>query len=354
MQSDERTSETPHETAAAPPPVGASRQKHTRAPEGLLPKILRLTATMSVVFGVLAFGVYQRVQGQLGEQLLGAGSEMMMLADAERQDTPRQLFVNGQRIFFSSGMAPMPPREVLARFEARCEQVDAQLMAQFSEVVAEHPDAPEARRLESFRPLLREERDGVGFVACLDLGAGRLEVDDYVQRFRRFRQTRDLHDIGDLRYVYVEPASNDRTHFVAIWSEGTLRFDHLMPETGDAPGVDPEGVPRPPGARRVVSAREDGIDEVATIYQGSELEEGQLESFYRRELPAHGWRVLDPTDGDPRVWSAPAVRPALVAQRGEEWVWLAVSTDREGRGTATVVTSGSPFAAHGAAAATGG
>lgn len=343
MQGDERTAgqETTSEGATAQP-VGASRRKHTSAPEGLLPKVLRLTATMAVVALVLAFGVYQRVQGQLGEQLLGAGAEMMMLADAERQDTPRQLFVNGQRIFFSSGMAPMPPREVLARFEARCEQVDAQLMAQFSEVVAEHPDAPEARRLESFRPLLREERDGVGFVACLDLGSERADVDVFVQRFRRFRETRDLHDLGDLRYVYVEPASGDRTHFVAIWSEGTLRFDQLLPETGDAPGADPEGVPRPPGARRVVSAREDGIDQVATIYQGSELEEGQLESFYRRELPAYGWRILDASDGDPRVRSTGDVRPALVAQRGDEMVWFALSTDAEGRGTAAVITSGAP------------
>ncbi|UJR87101.1 hypothetical protein [Sandaracinus amylolyticus] len=326
-------------SATTPPPVGASRKKIAERPEGLLPKIARVTATMLIVAAVLAFGAYQRVQGQLGEHLLGAGAEMMMLADATRQDTPRQLMVNGQRIFFSSGMAPMPPREVLARFEQRCEQVDAHLMAQFSEVVAEHPDAPEARRLETFRPLLREERDGVGFVACLDLGHERADVDVFVQRFRRFRQTRDLHDLGDLRYVYVEPASNDRTHFVAIWSEGSLRFDQLMPETGDAPGVDPTDIPRPPGARRVVSAREEGIDEVATIYQGSELEEGQLESFYRRELPAYGWRVLDPGD-DPRIRPSHDVRPALVAQRGDQMVWFALSTDAQGRGTAAVVTSG--------------
>lgn len=339
---DTAAAETATET---PLPVGAGRKTIRQKPEGRLPKILRVAALAAVLGGAFAAFSIHRVHGQIGESLLGAGPEMMMLADAQRQDAPRELVLNGQRVRFSSGMAPYSPRELLDRFEARCESVDADLMAQFSEIVAQHPESESARSLDGLSPVLREEQNGHGYVACLDLGAERQSLDAILQRAHRFTETRDLHDFGDLRYVYAEPASagpagEERTHFVAFWTEGSLRFDELFPETGDAPGRDPADIPRPPAARRVLIASEHGIDDVATIYAGSELDEGQLESFYRRELPATGWTILDASD-DPRVRDdIREVRPALIAQRGDQLAYFALSTDLDGTGRAAVVTTG--------------
>lgn len=362
---DHTKNETPEsEPASAAPvaaaPVGSTRRTIREKPEGLLPKILRVTALMLVLGAGFAFFGYQRVQGQLSEALLQAGPQMMMLADAEHQDAPRELVLNGQHVRFSSGIAPYSPTEVLNRFEQRCEDVDADLMAQFSEIIAEQPDSEGAHRLELLSPVMRQQTSNHGYVACFDLGHERAALNTIVERYQAFARSRDLHDFGDLRYVYAEPAGEGSTHFVAIWTEGSLRFDELFPETGDARGVDPANIPRPPGARRVLTAAEHGVADVATIYEGSELDEGQLESFYRRELPGEGWRILDGEAYRSSVAGGAAtpaamrdIRPALVAQRGDRTVFFSLTTDFEGRGRAAVLTSGDPLEGPSAAAASG-
>lgn len=330
---------TPEETRA-PEPVGASRRKNPTKPEGLAPKMLRVTALAAVIaLGVGAFS-YQHARGQLAESLLGAGAQMMLISDAERQDAPRQMVLNGQRIQFSTGIAPYSVDDVLDRFEARCEQIDAELMEQLSETLAMHPDPEREARAASSSPVLRDENGGSGYVACLDLGSERVDTHALLQRFQRFERTRDLHAIGDLRYVYAQPIGDgERSHFVALWTDGSLRLGEIFPEDGgDARGEDPPGVPRPPGARRVLSAYESGDPQRATFYQTSELDEGGLASFYRRELSASGWTLLEPSD--PRAHALADVRPALVAQREDRMVWFAFTTETSGRVGAAVIETG--------------
>lgn len=321
-------------------PVGANRRTIREKPDGRLRKVARLAAfTLCVGALVGAFSLH-RVRGQLGESLLQAGPEMMMLADADRQDSPRDIVINGETVRLSSGMASYSPSELLDRFEARCETIDAGLMAQFSEAVERAPATERAQRLAGMSPVLREDVRGHGYVACLDLGRESLTLDRLLARFQRFQESHDLHDLGELRYVYAEPASGGRTHFVALWTEGNLRYDRLFPETGDAPGTDVTSIPRPPASRRVLLAYERGIDDVARIYEGSELDESQIESFYRRELPQNGWTILDATD-DPRAHVAQRdVRPALVAQRGDQLAFFGLSTDFDGRGRAAILLTG--------------
>lgn len=327
--------------APQPPPVGTERKKMALRPEGRLPKVLRVGAFTIVVGSLIAFGQYQRVRGQVSESLLGAGAQMMMLEDADRQDEPRALHVNGQVIRFSSGMVSQPMEAVLDRFELQCNRLDGGLMETLGDAFAERSDHRAAERVSELEPILREQSETSGFVACIDMGSSNADLQRMLERFRRFERSRDLADLGELRYVYAEPAG-ERTHFVALWTEGSLRFDQLFPETGDAPGEDPADIPRPPGARRVLTAFEEGDPQRATFYLASDLDESGLESFYRRELPASGWTVLDASD-DPRAQARARARdgrPALVAQHGDRTVFFALSTDDEGRGQAAVLESG--------------
>jgi hypothetical protein len=324
-----------------PAPVGATRKTIKEAPEGRFPKIVRLTTFLVVVGAVLGFVSYQRARGQLGEAMMSAGSQMMMLAEAEHQDAPRQVVINGQRIHFTSGMAPFAPTEVLDRFEARCEGANAGLMAEFSRIIAEHPDDEGAHRMEEIgAPVLREQHGNTGYVACFDFGDETVGIRGLMERYARFEETRDLHDFGDLRYVYVEPAREDRAHFVAIWTEGTLQLGELFPESGDARGADVAGIPRPPGSRRVITAHETGEDQVATIYQGSDLDQGELESFYLRELPANGWQVLDTHEHEAARRLANEIGPGVAALRGDQMVFLALTTDTDGHGRAAILMTG--------------
>jgi hypothetical protein len=315
----------------APKPVGFSRKKVTQKPEGTAPKVLRLATFLVIVSAIGIATSYQRARGQLREVLLSTGAQMMLLADAERQDDPRQIVLNGQRIQFSTGVVPYPVSELLDRFESACEQIDAGLMERMAETLAMRPEWTREHQIP-VRPLMRDEQSDAGYVACLDLGRDRVETGVLIERFREFERTRDLHSIGDLRYVYATPMADGRAHFVALWTDGSLRFDQVFPETGDVLGEDPADVPRPPGARRILSAYETGDSQRATFYETAELDEGGLDLFYRRELPTHGWRLLD----GPRTTSANA-RPALVAERNGRMLWFAFVTDMTGRTAAAVI-----------------
>ncbi len=318
-----------------PKPVGSSRKKVTKKPEGRFPKVLRLMTFLIVIGAIGALTSYQRARGQLREIMLSAGAQMMLLTDAERQDDPRQMILNGQRIHFSTGVAPYPVSELLNRFESMCERIDAELMERMAETLAEQPDLAQERRTP-LRPLVRDEQDDSGYVACLDLGRDRVELGTLIERFRQFEQNRDLHTIGDLRYVYATPmADRSHTHFVAIWTEGPLRFGEMFPETGDVLGEDPTGIPRPPGARRVLSAYETGDSQRATFYETSELDESGLDLFYRRELPTHGWRLLE----GPRTTPSD-VRPALVAEREGRMLWFAFVTHMDGSTATAIIETG--------------
>jgi hypothetical protein len=321
-------------------PVGAMRRVIAKKPEGLAPKIARVVTLMVVLAVGFGLVTYQRARGQLGESLLGTGSQMMLLADAERQDAPRELVVNGQRIRFSTGIVPYSSGALLDRFEERCNAIDAGLMERVSQAVAEDPDrAP--HDIGSHSPVLRQMNGAAGFVACLDLGPEDSDLQELAQRAQRFTQTRDLHDLGDLRYIYAQPLDGDpdadRAHFVAIWTEGSLRFDQIFRETGDAIGVDPVDVPRLPGSRRLLSAFERGDSQRATIYRTDELDEGAAERFYRRELAASGWTVLG--EHDPRA-HLDGARPSLVVQQGPRVVFLSFSTDSDGRVSSAVIETG--------------
>lgn len=319
-------------------PVGAGRRKITEKPEGLAPKIARVSALALVLAGGGVALTYDHARGQLGETLLGAGAQMMMIADADRQDAPRRMVVNGQSIHFSTGIAPVPVGQLLDRFEAVCERIDAGLMERMHEALAMHPDPDHEARAAAASPVLRDENGGAGYVACLDLGSTAVEPSELLERFRRFERTRDLHSIGDLRYVYASPMEDgERSHFVALWTEGSFRFDEVFPDGTDARGEDPADVPRPPGARRTLSAYEEGDPQRATFYMTEALDEGGLTAFYRRELSGSGWTLLAPPDSS--TWSG-AVRPALVAQRGDRLLWLAFTTDFQGRVNAALIETG--------------
>ena len=55
-----------------------------------------------------------------------------------------------------------------------------------------------------------------------------------------------------------------------ILDGGRLSLDRLVPpEGGDAPGRDPESVPRYPGTTRILSAQEDGMPQRLAVWSGA-------------------------------------------------------------------------------------
>lgn len=299
-------------------------------------RILERTGLVALVavFGAVLVGgsAYHGARAQVSENLWDLGSQMMRYAESRNQDAPRDLVLNGQVIRFSSGTADRSVDEVLDFFERRCADVDGGLTEQLDELRQQHEGRfPEDR---SSSPTLREDNGREGYVACMDYGQS-LSVIELAQRLQRFGETGDVSHVGEMRFVFVrsrETPEGPRTHFVAMWTTGSFDLGRMFPETGDAPGVDPEGFARPPRTRRVLSSFERGEPYTMTVYHTRD-DQSALELHYRRELSQNGWTLLEPAR------QAPADAPrTLVAEQGDRMVTIVFGTDIEtGLSSAAVI-----------------
>jgi hypothetical protein len=298
-----------------------------------LVKTLRVLAFASVVL-LLSGGLYaHRASSQLGEQLMDVGDLLMQYDRADHQDGTRTVLLNGQQMYFSSGVTHDDLHTVLEHFTSVCDAHDAGTVEQFTALprrFGHHSGA-------FLDPVYRMESPEGGVVACLDLGQDELTLRQVSERVDRFNHSHDVHDVGDIRYVLARPMDGGGTHFVTFWTDGSFDLDEVVPRDGhDAGGTDLDGVPRPPGAYRTMSASEAGNPDCAVQYLGSSMTEWELEHFYEQRLVAEGWTLVPvPEERQPTD-----LRFVEGMRNGEsEIVFVALDTDEQGLGSATIALS---------------
>ncbi|MEO7038057.1 MAG: hypothetical protein ABI548_29080 [Polyangiaceae bacterium] len=138
------------------------------------------------------------------------------------------------------------------------------------------------------RGAFREESATGGFVACLDTG-GALGPAELARRIHAFARTGELGDLGELRYVLAR-REGDSTTALVLWTEGEFPLLRMFPDHGDAPGIDPLGIPRPGHAERLLSAAERDAPYSLTLYRVSSEPAAAL-GDYLEELKRAGWSV---------------------------------------------------------------
>jgi hypothetical protein len=315
--------------------LGRLRARIARAADLVWRSTRLITFVLVVLAGAVVFFGY-RARAQVGEVLLSLGAQMMQYDEARRQDEPRALFLNGERLSFASGTTDHEVSRVLDYYEARCAERAGHFAEQFRAVAASRGITDPEGDGDFFDGVLRAEEDDRGVVACLDMGAEAVAPEGIAARWERFQRTNDLSDFGALRYVYARRADG-RTHFVTFWTDGSFKLLDMFPTTGDAPGRDPEDVPRPPDGRRLFAAYEDGHPQSMTVYEGSARDAAGLRAYYRDAMDDAGWHLLElPTDRDPH---AAENAHTLVFERAERMVTLVFSDDDVGGGTTTVLVS---------------
>lgn len=291
-------------------------------------------------------GVYRRAEAQLSESLNDLGVQMMHYDGATDQRAPHDLVINGQTLLMSSGSTNHSAAQVLDHFEARCADMDGGIAEQLAQLRADHPEAPPPERPSMLRtPTIRNDNHTShghsGYVACIDLGAESVSVAELSARLRRYGTSHDIGDIGEIRYVFVEESEPEagrdtpRSHFVALWSDGSFDLDRMFPTEGDVPGRDPAGMTRPPASRRVLQGFERGQPHTMTVYETTE-DEADLERFFVQQLPADGWSLTAaPRDTrDPTGGAAPTT---FVAERGDRMAIVVLNTSlRTGRASAAI------------------
>lgn len=297
-------------------------------------KAVRVTTFVAATASVAVIGAYSHARSQLGEQLLSVGSNMMRYEGANTQDEPREMRINGQSLMMRSGTTDDSVDAVLDRFEAQCSTGQQELRERVDFMTQQ---AGITRSLF----VLREMGGPEGVVACLDFGQEELSVADLAERAARFRASNDLHDLGDLRFVFAEPMNDGSgAHFLTFWTNGSLDFDEVTGRggNGDVPGADIDGIPRPPRSRRVLDASETGHPDRVLMYFGSSMTGWELESFYRRELTHSGYHVIDPGERGTREISTRIRGTVLGGERDGHLTFVVLDTDERGLGRATIIT----------------
>lgn len=274
-----------------------------------------LAALLGASLAVLALGVHH-ARAYVDELARSAGADMLRYARANQQDARRTLVVNGLRIHVGSGGTADAPRAVLDAFHERCRTRGVAFDAPLRDPAhaAFVPDA--VARTLPLDGVLRLDDAEHGYVACLDAGGRRLTPDDLLDRTRRFLADGDLAHLGELRFAAVE-RRGPRTHYLALWSEGSFPLGRAFPPQGDAPGKDPTGIPRVAGARRVLSAWQSDQVPSITLYRADATSVPALASRYRHALERAGFQLRADAPDD----------RGLVAVRDDAWFLVAFAAD---------------------------
>jgi hypothetical protein len=241
----------------------------------LAPRIARLAGFLVAVAAGLALvaPLARRPAGAGDLAGLGAGVlELVAPAGRAPRPGPRVLELNGQRLHLETGTSADGVAGALDAAAAAC-----------------HPVAP-GERGAAPAPL-RGGDDRGGFVACatwLSAAEAEAAVADRGDEAPGAR-------VAGYRYVYAAASGAGTTTLVRLYTASPIDLPALFPRRGDAPGRDAPGLPRPPGARRLLSAREPGQPQELTLYEVARGQRAALDRFYRAALPAGGWRALGGT-----------------------------------------------------------
>jgi hypothetical protein len=276
--------------------------------------LLRAAVVVAVLVSGLGALSLREARAAFGERLLGFGGDLARLSGFRMASTPRRVSVNGVQLELVSASTPLSVKETLDRLEVICRKRGGVVGADQAAQLLLNPVAPPARGW--LEPRMRKETESKGMLACLDT-SGPLTLSDLTARLSSFVRTGDLSDVGGLRYAVAERQGSS-TAVLFFWSEGAMPLKAMFPKSGDAPGADPAGVPRPRGARRLLSGIEHGAPFSFTAYTTDATSPESLVGWYQASLYEAGFAVTADSAG------------VLVARRGERTLFIDAIQTRRG------------------------
>ncbi|HEY2514075.1 MAG TPA: hypothetical protein VGI39_24580 [Polyangiaceae bacterium] len=259
--------------------------------------VTRVTAYCAFAFAVCAALAARASYADFREASLQFGRELAPLA--EELGNTKTVLINGAQMQVSNARTDETPKVVLDHFEQVCRE-HPQFMAR---ALADLPEAGKKefeKRLPDDRlrlAILRSGDDANGALICFtdDRPASSLTLKE---RFDSFARSGDLAEFGHLRYVFAKKNSDGKTHVTTISTEGSLKLGEMFPAKGDAAGNDSFAIPRPPNARRILSAGAAQVPYAVRIYDSTERREN-VRRFYEEEMTARGWKpVATPATDD--------------------------------------------------------
>jgi hypothetical protein len=234
---------------------------------GVLARILALVAIAAAMTALYTCSQIRHAKAEIDTALRDVGTGLYAVETRRGFDLPpRTITINGADVTLRSTTVAGPLAGALDAAQARCNGADALI-----------------------DPSLREDDGEVGYVACFDRAAGLGPIDFY-RAARRFLDDGDLSGLGAFHYTYAR-ATATGTHLIEARFDG-LHLAAMFPASGDAPGDDIDGLPRPQHARRLLSAASPaGDDYHIVVYRIPDAALEATATAYRAAMSAAGWDV---------------------------------------------------------------
>ncbi|HEY2748862.1 MAG TPA: hypothetical protein VGL86_29780 [Polyangia bacterium] len=248
----------------------------------------RLTIFVVTCAAVLGYIDYRVAKASVMERLLGIGQRMApFMDDARLVEAPREVHMNGLRMWVAAGKSDRSPSEVrrwyAERYAGRGTLNDA--LAEGLKAAKILPPSVDGLSQASFGD------DNMGGMAALDLGSGTTpSMLKTLQASIGKLAAGKIGEVGHLRYLYYERTGSGGTRYLTIWTDDRFDLTKFLPSGGgdDAPGSDIDEVPRFPGTVRVLSADERGRAAQMAVYNGTGSPE-TASMFYQARMRTLGW-----------------------------------------------------------------
>jgi hypothetical protein len=248
---------------------------------------LRLAIYFACVFALLSLVAVRALRAEVGEASRALGRQLIDLPDVSGAAEIIQL--NGARMQHARVSTTASVATVLDRFEEHCNGNPGPLAEVLDEVAANHPALFEKKGPKGSirRAVLRHETESDGVLMCFvdERATGLAGMNEILQALA---ETGDLAVLGQFRYVFAERRKDGRTKVVSMRNEGSLSVSRMFPATGDADGNDSRVLPRPPDARRTLSASAEGMPYALRTYDSGKSR-AELQAFYGAWMKASGW-----------------------------------------------------------------
>ncbi len=245
-----------------------------------------------VAAGLFAYS-YRSAKADIGKSSIQVGRDLAQVADLLQETA--QIRLNGQPVFVASAVTQEPVGRVLDRFDEHCAASPGALGDAWKSLskAGKTLDPKTDPRASAFitAGIVRHETKREGVVLCLVKGTETRPT--FTEAARAFTKTHDLGALGKLRYAYAQVTPQGNTLVLTVWTEDRFDLSAVFPAEGEAPGRDPEGIPRPPDSKRLMSIDVAGTPFGTFVYRSTE-EPAKLVSFYDGELGKQGWTILDP------------------------------------------------------------
>jgi hypothetical protein len=261
----------------------------------LLPsrRALRVSAYLTCVSVLLSLLCARLLHAQAREGMLAFGEQLSGLG--ELTGDAEAIVANGQRFQLARLTRDEPLDAVLDRVERYCADHPAVLGRTLAGVPERHTveisdDLTDPKK----RAIIREEAGDKGIVVCFtETGS---TVNTGLSAALGGVMRGDFSSFGRVVYTFAERDTGG-TRVTTVWSAGGLDLSQLFPTQGDAAGTDSSLLPRPPSARRTLSAHADGAALAVRVYESGEplnvVRESYAQAMQRAGFVATGERAED-------------------------------------------------------------